>query len=264
MVSANYQNMNIYNTSGVQNSIRHDKPVCSKPIAQSTPSPQFKAQAYTSAVDVRTSLTTKDEKKKYNELASKLDLKSRKNLEYALKTGILLKNNSDDNSSVLDNLYKIMTEERDPGLDKTTILKECLDIIANPYVITQTCEDIPKEYKRAVIGLITNLSEDRNEIEKTNYELDTMHTGTCPTASIEFDLATKNPAEFFRMVEGLTSKNNATTKVIDLASLSDKTLDAVWLLNKFKTPSDTRYSNTPPINIAEYATFATLSVLSKG
>ena len=76
------------------------------------------------------------------------------------------KNNSDDKSSVLDNLHKILKEERDHGLDGKTILKECLDIINNPYVITQTCEDIPDEYKAAVLGLVTNMSEDMNELEK--------------------------------------------------------------------------------------------------
>jgi hypothetical protein len=63
-----------------------------------------------------------------------------------------------------------------------------------------------------------------------------MHTGTCPAASIEFDLATKHTAEFFRMVEGLTSPKNETTKTIKMDSLSEKTSDAIWLLNTFKTP----------------------------
>ena len=46
------------------------------------------------------------------ELSNELDLKYRKKLEFALKSGQLLKNNSNDKSSVLDNLHKIITEER--------------------------------------------------------------------------------------------------------------------------------------------------------
>lgn len=198
--------------------------------------PMFRAQTYTSAVTVRTQLNTKSEKKKYNELSEELDGKYRKKLEYALKSGILLKNNSDDKSTVLDNLHKILKEERDKGLDNITIVKECLDIIDNPYSITQTCEDIPSEYKTPVIGLVTNLSEDEQVIRDANMYLDNMHTGTCPTASIEFDLATKNPAEFFRIVEGLTSPKNEAYKIIDMDALSEKPLDAIWLLEKFKTP----------------------------
>ena len=237
MVSVNYQNVNFYQVSGNVNKNQ----TATTPFAvtnTNTVSPSFKAQAYTSNLTVKTELTSKEDKKKYTELSEALDSKYRKKLEYGLKTGILLKNDSDDKSSVLDNLYKILKVERDPGLDNITIIKECLDIIVNPYVITQTCEDIPKEYKVAVLGLVTNLSENKQELEEANYNLDNMHTGTCPTASVEFDLATKNPAEFFRIVEGLTSPKNEVIKTIDMDSLSDKTLDAVWLLNKFKTPHE--------------------------
>lgn len=198
--------------------------------------PEYKPASYTSQVTLRTNLATKDEKKKYKELSEELTPKYRKKLEYALKSGQLLKNNSNDKSTVLDNLYKIITEERDPGLDKISLLEECLDILSNPYVITQTCEDIPKEYQKAVIGLITGLDTNPNRILQTKYELDTMHTGTCPAASIEFDLATKHTAEFFRIVEGLTSPKHEVTKRIKLDSLSENSLDAIWLLNTFKVP----------------------------
>ena len=191
---------------------------------------------YTQPVTIRTNLTTKDEKKKYNALYEELDSKYRRKLEFALKSGQLLKNNSNDKSSVLDNLHKILTEDRDPGLDKTTILEECLDILSNPYVITQTCEDIPDEYKKQIIGLITGLDTNPQKIMQTAWELDNMHTGTCPAASIEFDLATKKTAEFVRMVEGLTSPKNEVQKVIKMNSLSEKSSDAIWLLTKFKTP----------------------------
>ena len=237
MVSVNFQNnVKVFQTGGTNKIQSASSPVTQPQGVETKQTPTFRSAYLESPVLIRTELTTSDEKKKYKEIVSELNMSYRKKLEYALKSGILLKNNSDDKSSVLDNLHKILKEERDKGLDGRTILKECLDIIYNPYVITQTCEDIPQEYKTQVLGLVTNLSEDINELENANTELDNMHTGTCPTASIEFDLATKNPAEFFRMVEGLTSPKNETYKIIDMDALSDKTLDAVWLLNKFKTP----------------------------
>lgn len=234
MDSVDLKNINIYNTQPITNKMAADKPVSVPENRRKTPA--FKTAAYTSAVTVRTNLTTKDEKKKYNALYEELDSKYRRKLEFALKSGQLLKNNSNDKSSVLDNLYKIITEERDPGLDKNTILEECLDILANPYVITQTCEDIPNEYKKQVIGLITGLDTNPQKIMQTAQELDNMHTGTCPAASIEFDLATKKTAEFVRMVEGLTSPRNEVQKIIRMNSLSEKSSDAIWLLTKFKTP----------------------------
>ena len=239
MVSVNFQNEKVYSAGGVNKNQTASFPLKNVQSSEgncSTSLPSFRAGGVTSAVTVRTQLNTKDEKKKYNEISAELDGKYRRKLEYALKSGILLKNDSNDNSSVLDNLHKILKEERDKGLDSVTLVKECLDIIQNPYVITQTCEDIPPEYKKPVIGLMTNMSQDMNAIHEANDYLNNMHTGTCPTASIEFDLATKQPAEFFRIVEGLTSPKNEAYKVIDMDALSDKTLDAVWLLQKFKTP----------------------------
>lgn len=240
MVSVNLQNEKVYVASGAKEvqpaPFPLKKSVATNPNVQNSELPSFRSASGTSAVTVRTQLNTSDEKKKYKELSEALNGKYRKKLEYALKSGILLKNDSDNKSSVLDNLHKILKEERDLGLNNVALLQECLDIIQNPYVITQTCEDIPPEYKTPVIGIMTNMSEDMDEVQSANDYLNNMHTGTCPTASVEFDLATKHPAEFFRMVEGLTSPQNETTKIVNLKSLTNETLPAIWLLTTFKTP----------------------------
>ena len=236
-VQLNNFNNGAANVNAPQNINRRQNSAVTNPVENTQNNQAYKPAAYDSTVKVRTTLTTKDEKKKYKELMEELiKPQYKRKLEFALKSGKLLKNNSNDKSTVLDNLHKIVTEERDEGLDKNTILEECLDILANPYVITQTCEDIPNEYQKQIIGLITGLSTNPQTILQTKYELDNMHTGTCPAASIEFDLATKHTAEFFRLVEGLTSQKHEVTKKIRLDSLSENTLDAVWLLNKFKTP----------------------------
>ena len=237
MDSVQFKNVGVNSPQNIHQINRQQSSAVTNPAAQVAETREYRPAAYNTAVTVRTQLATKSEKKKYKELMEELvEPKYKRKLEYALKSGKLLKDNSNDKSTVLDNLYKIITEERDPGLDKNTILQECLDILANPYVITQTCEDIPKEYQKSVIGLITNLDTNPNKILQTKWELDNMHTGTCPAASVEFDLATKHTAEFFRLVEGLTSPRHEVTKKIKLDSLSENTLDAVWLLNKFKTP----------------------------
>ena len=222
MVSVNYQNnVKVVQTGGTNRVQTAPSPVTNPIAPVGYQPPAFRNSAYTSVATVKTQLVTDSDKQKYKEISSELDMKYRKKLEYALKSGILLKNESIDKTSVLDNLHKILKEPRDPGLDNKTVLKECLDIIHNPYVITQTCEDIPDEYKTAVLGLVTNMSEDTNMLNAASVDLDNMHTGTCPTASIEFDLATKHPAEFFRMVEGLTSPKNETYKVELINDLED-------------------------------------------
>ena len=196
----------------------------------------FKAVTYSPHPVIRTQMTSKDEQNKYNELSAVLDKNYKNKLNYALKSGKLLNDFSEDKSTVLDNLYKICTTPRDKGLDNMIILRQSLDIIANPYIITQVGEDVPKEYRDYFVSLMTNNSKDINERKNAEKFLKEMHMGTCPTASVEFDLATKQPAEFFRMVEGLTSPNVSVQKTIDTDALSDKASDAIWLLNTFKTP----------------------------
>ena len=115
MVSVNFQNYEkVYQTSGAKK-INQTAPFPSATNEESKKTPAFKSGAYTTSINIRTQLTTSDEKKKYKELSQELDLKYRKKLEYALKSGVLLKNNSDDKSTVLDNLHKIFKEERDLG-----------------------------------------------------------------------------------------------------------------------------------------------------
>lgn len=57
-----------------------------------------------SASQLRTRLTTEDEKSKYNQLVKISDKQTRKNLDSLLKKGILLNADSNDKTSVLDSL----------------------------------------------------------------------------------------------------------------------------------------------------------------
>ena len=116
MVGVNFQNnVKVVKTGGISKtntapvSMPKDNEISSE---KNTKQPSFYGDSKKSIVNVRTSLTTAEEKKKYNEILVELDGKYKKKLDFALKSGILLKNNSDDRSSVLDNLHKIIKEER--------------------------------------------------------------------------------------------------------------------------------------------------------
>jgi len=125
MVSVNLQNEKVYVASGAKEvqpaPFPLKKSVATNPNIQNSELPSFRSASGTSAVTVRTQLNTSDEKKKYKELSEALNGKYRKKLEYALKSGILLKNDSDNKTSVLDNLHKILKEERDLGLNNAWI-----------------------------------------------------------------------------------------------------------------------------------------------
>lgn len=256
---SNYINQNYYNstycgnkkpledTSSVDNPIEQTaKPVrtvkCRNVITDVPYNPTF------SASQLRTQLISNDEKNKYNTLQKTLDKKGRKELETLLKNGTLLNTNSTDGSSVLDNLFKIVSTPRAEGLDNKGIAQDVLSTLNNPFKITQQFGDVPTPMKdEAIDKYITAKGENKTDsnVRRNAYnEINVSHSGTCVAASVEFNLAQDQPAEFARFAEGLSSPKISVEKEIHLDKLADNTLDAVWLLNAFEVPFKADNFNT--------------------
>lgn len=248
MLSVNYNNIvNNFAVAGVnKNSTKVQAPQVS---ASHVSSPAF-CGATGNDIAVRTRLATKEEKAKYNHLTKHLDKDGRKMLDGLLKKGLLLKNDSNDKSTALDNLYNMVASPRAAGMDADLLLKHTVRTISDPFVITQHFGDIPEEYQTEVLNKVTNNSKDMIERGVAKSELDNMYSGCCVAASEEFNLASTNPAEFTRFAEGLTSPNKAVKKNIQLDSLSDKALDAIWLLNAFEIPYEAKDFKTATLKIA--------------
>ncbi len=190
-------------------------------------------------VTLRTELSGKDEKNKYTTILSKLDRNGRKITEKLLKSGVLLNAESNDGSTVLDNLYKIVTEPRAEGLNAGVLLKDTVATIAYPYIITQQFGDIPKEYRQRVIDANTEGQTNLLSIYNNTKDINVEHSGTCVAASTEFKLAKQQPAEFARFAQELSSPKMSVEKTIRFDNLTDNTLNAIWLLNAFEVPYQT-------------------------
>lgn len=209
--------------------------------AQNVSNPQS-AQKYSSVPagvmglsNVRTELVTLDEKQKYMTLLQVADVNDRKNLQLLLRNGTLLNNNSDDKSTTLDNLCKMVTTQRATGLTPQMVLKETLSALANPFVINQTFGDIPTPYVKPIVDNIKPNEKARNcAIDKNT--INVKYSSSCVSASIEFNLAKQSPAEFARFAEGLTSPNISVEKTVDLKNLTENKQDALRLLDSFEIP----------------------------
>lgn len=236
-----------YNVSSVKSDRQTQGTAYSNYNTYST-SPSFRGS--TPDVSFRTSLSTKEEKNEYKILTKHLDKEGKKLLNMVLKNGTLLKDGSNDKSTTLENLYKMVTTTRAEGMNPDVLLKHTLKTIANPHIITQRFGDIPQEYKPEVIDRITNKSKNLIDRKVVDYELDEMFSGCCVAASEEFNLASRNPAEFARFAEGLTSPRMAVDKTIKLDSLSEKTLDAIWLLDAFEIPYEAKDFKNAKITLA--------------
>ncbi len=227
--SSLYNNYNTLKAGKSSNVSNDEQPKEVKPSFTSNPiMTQIPFNPSFAASNLRTELSSKDEKKKYNELTKLLDRESKKQLNVLLKTGALLNSDSNDNSTTLDNLYKIAAAPRAQGLNNIVILKDTIAAIADPHVITQQFGNIPQQYKAQIAAL------------ENGQDANVEHSGTCVSASIEFNLADKHPAEFARFAEGLSSPSLSVKKDIKLNNLADNTLDAIWLLNAFEIPYEAK------------------------
>jgi len=197
---------------------------------------QFKGYNDKSSTTIRTKLANKEEQNAYNNVATLLSGENKKALNRLLKSGILLKNNSDDKSSVLDNLNKIASTQRADGLENKVILSNVIKTLDNPFTINQKLGDIPDSFKAKFLSsLLNNKEYDFKTMHEADTKLKDLASSTCPTACVEFNLASKHQAEFARMANDLTSPKLSTEKIVEFNNISKNLAEAVWLLNAFNT-----------------------------
>ena len=255
-INTNYQHN--YNITGtLKSNPVHNTQSANVPFGSNTTAAGFASAGIGTYKTPQTELRTKEEKEKYNYLTANLDKSGKKELHKLLKNGTLLRNDSNDKTSVLDNLYKILTTPRWEGLDNSIILKETVNTITNPYLITQQFGDIPQAYQEDALKLYAENNPEFNPLTTSFIKksiaqsaINLEHSGTCVAASIEFNLAQKNPAEFVRFAERLTSPDMAVKKEIRLDNLADNVLDAVWLLNAFEVPYEAKDFNKAILTFA--------------
>ena len=137
--------------------------------------------------------------------------------------------NSNDKSTVLQNLAKTIENPRAANIDNLKIAGQIIDVLYNPAVITQRFGDIPKEAQVFVM----NKDNQGNFVQGENGSINLQGSGTCVAASVEFHMANKHPAEFARWAESLTSPKVSVEKEINLSALSKNPMNAIWLLREF-------------------------------
>ena len=164
----------------------------------------------------------------YKTVKSKLDKNTLSKLSKLDSKGILMDNSSNDGSTVLENLYKIAVNERIQGLDSTQILTEVINALDNPFTITQKFGDIPQ-------GVADEISaETGKDFPKQAYNV---ISSSCVVASMEYNLASKKPAEFVRFAEGLSGSSYSVDKHIKISDVSNGIAECLWKLREFNTDS---------------------------
>lgn len=189
-------------------------------------------------VSEKSPLENADNKKMYDVVFNSCSQASKKGLVYLLNNNVLFDDNSNDKSSVLSNLYKIATTKRANGLTNAIVLDETIRELANPYSIEQkfgtfSRKEINRLIKNKERLYVKTQSENPINNNINSYTLNPF-SNCCVAASMEFNLASKHPAEFARMVENVTSEQMTIYKKVHLDSMSDSIVNSINDLVDFK------------------------------
>ena len=166
------------------------------------------------------------EKSQLKTVQALLDKNTQAMLNRLEKKGILTDNSSNDGSTVLENLYKIATEARIPGLSTSQILSETIKAMDNPSSITQKFGDIPDE-------VASQIEQETGKAFPQNAK--NVASSSCVVTSMEYTLASKYPAEFTRFVKGLSSQDYCVDKKVKLSDIDSNLASALWHLREFNT-----------------------------
>lgn len=183
-------------------------------------------QAYVPSFAKASKNSAPTQKEQMKKIKSKLDSEALKDFKELQQKGILLDNSSNDGSTVLDNLYKIVTEPRIVGLSDSLILKETLKALNNPPSITQKFGDIPDQVANEIAKETGTPFPERAK---------NVVSSSCVVTSIEFNMASQTPAEFARFVQGLSGADYSVTKNVKISSLGDGMASSLYMLREFNT-----------------------------
>lgn len=191
-----------------------------------------------SLVTNKSELEDINNKKMYDVVYNTCSQTSKSALKYLLDKNILFNDNSNDKSTVLNNLYKIATLKRANGLTNKVILDETIRELANPYSIEQKFgtfnrKEVNQLLKNKDSLYVKTQSENPINNNINAYTLNPF-SNCCVAASMEFNLASKHPAEFARMVENVTSGEMTIYKKVNLSSMSDSIINSINDLVDFK------------------------------
>ena len=187
-----------------------------------------------------TKLRNKEEMGKYQFIIQNCDAECKKILPKLLRTGVLLSNNTDDKSTMLDNLFNICTQPRITGLNAQGILKETLKTIDNPYLITQKFGNIPNTIINDVVKQENNTVLQQAEAKQAKGEpitsgfirkqdLDVI-SSCCVAASIEFIKYMLSDSVAIRILETtgqVTSNPNIDITQVEVSDRMEQAVDCV-------------------------------------
>lgn len=145
--------------------------------------------------------------KMYTAIYTKLDSNGKAQLKKLLDQGILANAKTDDGRSTLYHLYAMATTPRGSGYDQQKILRETVAKLSEPYTITQKFSPLSQQ---AAAQMMKKEMETNRSGKPVKWEdLNVTSSATCVSSSVMYYMAEKEPGEFARHMNELTSPLHA-------------------------------------------------------
>jgi hypothetical protein len=171
-----------------------------------------------------------------------LDPAVQRQFQALLDKRVITQGKSDDGHSGLYHLYGILTTPRAQGFDNRTILKETVQVLSQPYGISQRFAPVSPEAAQKLMdarnnpglaGRFTPPSLNPLSFEDLNVE----SSATCVASSVMYYMADKEPTGFARHINELTSPMNAFFEKAKFEEISpDNPAQALKILRENQIP----------------------------
>lgn len=177
-----------------------------------------------------------------NKIMHNLDPATQQQFQNLLKQGILTRGKSDDGHSALYHLYGILTTRRAPGYDNRAILRETIQVLGQPYSISQRFAPLEPDASRRIMQVRNNPGLNRNNtpspVKPLEWQdLNVENSATCVASSVMYYMADKEPTALARQINELTSPMNAFFEKARFDEISpDDPQQALRILQEHQIP----------------------------
>ena len=191
----------------------------------------------------KTGETRAQELKMYAAIHQTLNAKGKRALNALLQEGVLTSADTDNKHTTLYQLYSMLKTPRSPGYEAKTLVQETVDLLYQPYTITQKFEPLSENATREILELYNNPNSTLQNYPSgqkkplTWKDLDVENSATCVSSSLMYYMADKMPGELVRHLNELTSPMNAFYEKVKLSELSpDDPKQAFEILKQHQIP----------------------------
>jgi hypothetical protein len=162
----------------------------------------------------------------YKALYQSANSTGRKQLTRLMKQGVLQDTSSDDGHTTLYHLYKTLNQQPGAGFVSNRLMHIVLKLLDRPYALTQKPATLLDPYADRLLAIDGSATSQQRGLKQvyapkphTKKDINIRKSYDCAAAATMYGMMDRQPSEFVRQVNGLTSPQRQFTKRVRLADM---------------------------------------------